>query len=280
MNNSLFQTTKDIIGNTILLFDSNRSKECCEFAIENNIGIISLYPEVYTAKDLEPMLPISTFIKGLLLDDKINYDNLNLFCNLTFLSVPDNGKDKVDLSVFPKLEMLACKFSQRLQGLEFCSKLKSLTLSNYKAKGKDLMALPALESLEHLSLIKSDITILQGIERYSNLKKLELFGASKLEVIAPLQELSNSLEEVQIEQCKKINDYESLGNVKSLKKIILSESGEVKSLAFVKELPQLKFISFWGTNVLDGNIKYCEGIDYVGFDNKKHYTHKSEQFKK
>ena len=54
----------------------------------------------------------------------------------------------------------------------------------------------------------------------------------------------------------------------------------MKSLAFVKELPHLEFISFWDTNVLDGNIKYCEGINYVGFDNKRHYTHKSEQFKK
>jgi Leucine-rich repeat (LRR) protein len=63
-----------------------------------------------------------------------------------------------------------------------------------------------------------------------------MFSASKLETIAVLQDLSNSLEEIQIEQCKKIDDFEILGKIKSLKKIILSESGEIKSLAFVKSL--------------------------------------------
>ncbi len=280
MNNYKFETTKDSTGAKILLFDSNRAKECCDYSIANGIDIISLYPGIYLGKDLEPLIPISKFIKGLLLDDKVLYGNLNLFSNLTFLSVPDNGNDTVDLSSFTKLEMLACKLSNRLIGLESCSNLKSLTVSNYKSKIKDLSALPSLNNLEHLSLIKTDITTLQGIERFSNLKKLEMFSASKLETIAALQALSNSIEEIQVEQCKKINDYETLGKVKSLKKIILSESGEIKSLAFVKELPRLEFISFWGTNVLDGNIKYCEGINYVGFDNKKHYTHKSEQFKK
>lgn len=120
----------------------------------------------------------------------------------------------------------------------------------------------------------------QGVNNFNNLKRLEIFSASKLETIAALQVLLSSLEEIQVELCKKITDFETLGKVKSLKKIILSESGEIKSLAFVKDLPELEFISFWGTNVLDGNIKYCEGINYVGFDNKKHYTHKLEQFKK
>ncbi|HYM94363.1 MAG TPA: hypothetical protein VET23_09515, partial [Chitinophagaceae bacterium] len=261
-------------------FDTNRAVDCCHFAMAKGIKIISLYPEIYVAKDLKPLQPIEKYIEGLLLDEKISYDSLNRFTSLTFLSVPDNGNDTVDLSSFSKLEMLACNLSNRLQGLESCSNLKSLTVSNYKSKTKDLAALPSLNNLEHLSLIKTDITTLHGVERYNNLKKLEIFSASKLEAIAALQALSSSLEEIQVEQCKKIDDYETLGKVKSLKKIILSESGEIKSLAFVKELPLLEFISFWGTNVLDGNIKYCEGISYVGFDNKKHYTHKSEQFKK
>jgi Leucine-rich repeat (LRR) protein len=131
-----------------------------------------------------------------------------------------------------------------------------------------------------ISLIPPNIATLQGVNNFNNLKRLEIFSASKLETIAALQVLLSSLEEIQVELCKKITDFETLGKVKFLKKIILSESGEIKSLAFVKDLPELEFISFWGTNVLDGNIKYCEGINYVGFDNKKHYTHKLEQFKK
>jgi Leucine-rich repeat (LRR) protein len=248
----------------------------------NNLRYISIdYFQGYKAKDIAFLVQLKDFLEGLSVSETLfDYSIIKQLHKLKYLGIPDNGNDVIDLKNFPDIEMCGVTFSERLQGLESCSNLKSLTVSNYKSKIKDLSALPSLNNLEHLSLIKTDITTLQGIERFSNLKKLEMFSASKLETIAALQALSNSIEEIQVEQCKKINDYETLGKVKSLKKIILSESGEIKSLAFVKELPRLEFISFWGTNVLDGNIKYCEGINYVGFDNKKHYTHKSEQFKK
>jgi len=279
MNDNKIRTTKDSSGTTILLFDSDRAKECCDYAIKYKIDVISIYPEIYTAKDLKPIIPISKFVKGLLLEDYVQYDNLNLFDNLTFLSVPDNGKDIVDFSNFPCLERLSCKFSQRIRGIEFCNNLKSLSIGNFKSKTDNLSTLPLLNKLEHLSLIKTNINSLKGIERYYNLKQFELFNAPKIESIAPLKEISNCLVEIDIEGCKKIHDYEVLGNLKYLTKIKLIESGEIKTLAFVKNLPQLNFISFWGTNVLDGNLKFCKGINFVGFDNKKHYSHRKEQFK-
>jgi len=271
-----------INGQESLFINSDRLKECIEYLYSNNLRFITINSfQDYKAKDIAFLIQLKDFLEGLsILETHYDYSVVNELNKLKFLGIPDNGKDVIDLNNFPDIEMCGVTFSERLQGLESCSNLKSLTVSNYKSKAKDLSALPSLNNLEHLSLIKTDITTLQGIKGFSNLKKLEIFSASKLETIAALLVLSSSLEEIQVEQCKKINDYETLGKVKSLKKIILSESGEIKSFAFVKELPRLEFISFWGTNVLDGNIKYCEGINYVGFDNKKHYTHKSEQFKK
>ena len=55
------------------------------------------------------------------------------------------------------IETLACDFSNRLKGLENATKLRSLTISNYKSKNKNLLDLPVLTSLEHLNLIKPDI---------------------------------------------------------------------------------------------------------------------------
>jgi len=121
---------------------------------------------------------------------------------------------------------------------------------------------------------------MQGIERFVNLKELELYSASKLEELSALQSLSKTLVTIELENCKKIADYEILGRIPSLKKIILADSGQMESIAFVKNLTHLEHISFVGTNVLDGNIGHCEGIKFVGFDNKKHYSHKFEFFKK
>lgn len=271
-----------IDGIDSFLFDSDKVEMSLNYVKLNNIKRVMLNPfQGFTANNLESIMPLSDLIEELIIgSEKVNYDGLGKFNNLTMLGAVDNKKDIIDLNNFPNLTTLNCCVTDRLKGLENSVKLKRLTISDYKSKTKDLSTLPSLNNLEHLSLIKTDITTLHGVERYKCLKKLEIFSASKLEDIGALQFLSNSLEEIQVEQCKKINEYEILGKVKSLKKIILSESGEIKSLAFVKKLPRLEFISFWGTNVLDGNIKYCEGINYVGFDNKKHYTQKSEQFKK
>lgn len=271
-----------INGQESLFINSDRLSDCIKYLHSNDLRFITINSfQNYKAKDIAFLVQLKDFLEGLsVLETHYDYSVVNKLHKLKYLGIPDNGKDVIDLKNFPDIEMCGVAYSERLQGLESCSNLKSLTVSNYKSKAKDLSALPSLNNLEHLSLIKTDITTLQGIESFSNLKKLEIFSASKLGTISALQALSNSLEEIQVEQCKKINDYEALGKVKSLKKIILSESGEIKSLALVKELPLLEFISFWGTNVLDGNIKYCEGINYVGFDYKKHYTHKSEQFKK
>jgi hypothetical protein len=90
--------------------------------------------------------------------------------------------------------------------------------------------------------------------------------------------LSQSIETLFIESCKKITDYEILGNLKFLKKLRISDSGEIQSLSFIKQLKDLDFLSFWGTKVLDGDISHCEGIKFVGFDDKRHYNRKSKDF--
>ena len=269
-------------GQEFLFINSDRLIDCINYLRNNSSCFIAINSfQGYKANNIAFLAQLKDFLEGLsILETHYDYGVVNELTKLKYLGIPDNGRDVINLKKFPDIEMCGITFSDRVKGLESCSKLKSLTLSNYMSKSKNLWTLPALDNLEHLSLIKTDIRTLEGIERFGNLKKLEIFSASKLEKIAALQSISNHLEEIQIERCKKIKDYEILGKVKFLKKIILSESGEIKSLAFVKKLSRLELISFWGTNVLDGDIKYCEGINSVGFDNKRHYTHKSDQFKK
>ena len=274
-----FKTTKGTDGSICFLFDSNRPSESCAFALKNNIKKITLYPNVYFANNLDPILPLSDYIEGLLLDDRISYDNLDVFINITFLSVPDNKRDFVDLSCFKKLESLSCDYSNRILNLNMCVNLKTLSIGNYKSKTMDLTEFPILINLIKLSFFKTNILTLKGIENLIGLKEIGIYSSSNLTNIDSLKFLSNSLEEIQIERCKQISDYNILGELKSLKKIILSESGEIETISFIQNLSNLKFFSFWGTNVLDGNLNYCLKIDYIGFDDKKHYSHKSGYFK-
>ena len=277
-----FKITTGTDGVDKLLFDSNRAKECIEFAIKHNIKRVVLNPSHgYTENNLDAIIPIKDFIEGLIIgSEKIRTEKLHLFRHLIFLGLPDNKIDVIDLSNFPDLQTLACEYTERLKSLEVVNKLKSLTISDYKPQSGDLLSFPHLNLLQHLSLIKTGFVNLGGIAKLTSLKKLEIFIAPKLGMLNQLIPLSDHLEEIQLEQCKKINDYEILGKLHALKKIILTDSGNIKTLAFLELLPSIELVSFWGTNVLDGNLNYCDGINYVGFDNKKHYNHKSEYFKK
>ncbi|MGV8096315.1 MAG: hypothetical protein AB2L24_31050 [Mangrovibacterium sp.] len=272
-------TGKD--GYEALFINSSRIDDCINFLTENNYKSITVNSfQGYSLKDLNFLDKLKDLVESIVIGEN-HYDIsiINTLHKLRYLGIADNKKDVIDLSNFPELETLACDFSDRLKGLESANKLRSLTISNYKSKNKNLLGFPALLSLEHLNLVKPDINSLQGIEKFTKLKRLEIYGASKLDDIGDVSNLK-SLEQISIEKSKNIKDYEALKDLSNLKKLMLTESGDIKTLAFVKSLPYLEFISFWGTNVLDGNISYCEGIDYVGFDNKKHYSHKSEQFKK
>ncbi len=269
-------------GSELLIIESSKLEACIKYVLDGNINAIIInHFQGYELSEINFLNRLTKVLEGLHIPEtKFDLKGINSLHKLRFLGLADNKKDVVDLINFPNLENLACDYSIRLRGLEYCKNLKFLSLTRYKTKTKDLSLLPSLPHLKELSLFITDIDCLQGIEKYGTLKKLELFRASKLETIKDLETLPNSIEEIQIEQSKKIQDYEILGNLHYLEKIILSDAGEIKTLSFLKTLPNLKFISFVNTNVLDGDLSFCEGIEYVGFINKRHYSHKFEQFNK
>ena len=43
----------------------------------------------------------------------------------------------------------------------------------------------------------------------------------------------------------------------------------------INNLKELNCFSFVGSTVVDGDLNFCEGIEYVSFTDKKHYSHKS-----
>jgi len=269
-------------GIEFLIIESSKLDACIKYVLDGNINAITINCfQGYELTEISFLNQLTNVLERLHIPEtKFDIKGINSLHKLRFLGFSDNKKDIVDLINFPNLENLACDYSIRLKGLKYCKNLKFLSLTRYKTKRKDLSLLPLLPHLKELSLFVTDIDCLHGIEKYGTLKRLELFSATKLERIKDLETVSNSIEEIQIEQSKKIQDYEIIGNLHSLEKIILSNAGEIKTLSFLKTLPNLKFISFVNTNVLDGDLSFCEGIKYVGFINKRHYSHRFEQFNK
>jgi hypothetical protein len=281
------QIVEGMDGAQTLIFDDSRADLCIRVAREYGFKRLNVSSyNAYASRDLKAIMPLSDFVEELSIgqsSDKsrqISYEGLEEFRELRVLSMPDNGRDVVDLSSFPDLGSLQCNITKRLKGLETCAKLEWLGANSFNSASKDLTTLPPLLNLKHLTLGITNVVTLDGIDRFGNLRELEVYRATKLEYVAALRDLSGTLEELDIEACKRVKDFESLGRIRSLKRLHLSESGVMKSLAWVQELPHLEFLTFWGTNVLDGDVSYCEGIGYCAFDNKRHYNRKSEDFER
>ncbi|MFZ1699393.1 MAG: hypothetical protein WBO10_08585 [Pyrinomonadaceae bacterium] len=83
---------------------------------------------------------------------------------------------------------------------------------------------------------------------------------------------------IEIDECKKIENYVVMGDLENLERLLIIKSGPIASLDFLKSLYKLDFFSFGGTNIANGDLSPCLGIRYVGFDDKKHYSHKFRDF--
>ncbi|MFC4305961.1 hypothetical protein [Cohnella boryungensis] len=181
----------------------------------------------------------------------------------------------IDLSRLQHVEEMAIEMNKHVLNLEKCKQLKELRIWKYKKN--NLEELFGLTNLNSITITQSTLVTLDGCNRFDKLERVELNYMSKLEDVNQLTDLADTLKVLRIESCKKIN-FDSLHQLKNLEKLSLLDSGSIPSLSFVKSLPKLKFLVFSKTNVVDGDLSYCEGIEYVAFDNKKHYTHKSKDF--
>ncbi|SMC78558.1 leucine-rich repeat domain-containing protein [Cellulophaga tyrosinoxydans] len=269
-----------IDGSKTLLIESDRLNECINYVLEGHAKSIFInYFQGYLLPEIDFLSKLSDVLEGLHLpESKFNIEVVNSLHKLKYLGIADNKIDNLNLSNFPNMVSLACEYSPRLKNLESCKNLTNLTITGYKPRSKDLEELSVHTKLEELHLFKPDILNLKGIENCTQLKKIEIFSARNLTILNALTPLNN-LNSLELFQCKNIQDFDQLGNLKNIKKIILSECGEIKNLKFLKELKELEFFSFWDTTVLDGNLNYCNGIKFVGFKDKREYTHKVNDFK-
>jgi len=136
--------------------------------------------------------------------------------------------------------------------------------------------------LLYLELNWANIKDFTGIEKFKNLKRLELHYCIKLESDKGLDQINESLEFLHINQSKKFKFTNELLQLKELKVLCLNACGPIDNLDFLSNYPNLLDFRFCDTNILDGNLKPIlehPTIRTVGFLNKKHYNFKFEKIK-
>jgi hypothetical protein len=186
---------------------------------------------------------------------------------------------ELDFRKLPELKELRATWHSKWAGSIAASNLKTLAISKLPASFKDLETFSKMESLEQLEIVQCQIESLSGVEKIPSLRALSVSYAPQLRDISALDSAKALLETVKLENCGKISSYEPLGQVKSLRKLVLTKCSPIPSLQIFSELEKLKFISFVNTIVLDGNMRLLlllPSLEYAGFLHRRGYNMKSE----
>ena len=173
---------------------------------------------------------------------------------------------------------LSVEFNRNIVGMEQLKKLNKLSLWNYKPKSKNLSEISELKAVQELEIIKSSINSLKGSGNLLNLERLKLGYLNQLSYIDELERIRERLKALNFESCKKIVNHEYVACLNNLEELSFNECGNIETINFIDKMPNLKRFIFMGTNIIDGNLQFCERLEYVAFTNKKHFSHKKFWF--
>jgi hypothetical protein len=270
-----FKFASGPLNRNVIIIEDQRIDDYVHYINQNDIRSIYINSGYYHLDNvdcLERVQRIETINIGAAIS---NFDGLYRSSESIKVLLLGDITGPIDLLRMKHVEEMAIEMNKHVLNLEKCKQLKELRIWKYKKN--NLEELSGLTNLNAITITQSTLVTLDGCNRFDKLERVELNYMSKLEDINQLAELADTLKVLRIESCKKIN-FDFLHRLKNLEKLSLIDSGSIPNLSFVKSLPKLKFLVFSKTNVIDGDLSYCEGIEYVAFDNKKHYTHKSKDF--
>ena len=121
------------------------------------------------------------------------------------LSIDNQSRtNPVRLDILPALQKLWIhKYGKNMLGLPDCTGLQELRLWNYAPKCRNLRELERLQNLTKLELIQPRIDSLEGIERISSLRSIEVFYSRTLKDVSALENCPG-LEKIVLEHVPKI----------------------------------------------------------------------------
>jgi Leucine-rich repeat (LRR) protein len=247
--------------------------ECVSYILENQIFKVAL--ENVT----EAMFPDLSFFKKLGISSlAINSSSLNLskFPVLETLQelYLNDFQGLVICSAFPGLKFCAMDWEKKFRNPLRGCQLETLYIRSFSPPSFDLREIDEQRLLSHLHITQTSIITLRGVESLESLAQLEIHYAPKLIDIASVAALKKNLRALSLFNAKNIENLDVISGLTNLETLILNGLGDIPTIKFIRNLPNLTELRLYETNVVDGDMSPCLEIFDVGFTNRKHYTHK------
>lgn len=252
-----------------------------DFLLENEVQELELNDgKGWTGVNLDFLKDLPDLKSIIIIDLKIkSIEPIHNLKELVSLNVITYSKDPINFKSFPKLVECGFEWIKGSESLFEMSNLKKLFINRYNKNDSDVFS--KLVNLESLSILNSQIENLLGI---SSLRKLQNLRLGNLKKISTLQGLENlkDLETLEIQKCKGISDVSVIFNLTKLKQLFLIDMGNISSINGIENLTSLnEFLFYESTNISDGDLiplKNLPSLRKISFQNRKHYTLKSEDF--
>jgi len=263
----------EVFKDTMYIDSAIPIEETINYIQKNKIdSIIINYANGFEGDSIEALCELKEVKKiDILLMDNLDISCIRKMTHLEELSYNDEFDFDLDFSVFSKLKSISFDWNKKVKNLSTLKNLEHLGMSRYKDTN---VLLSNFTKLKSLSLTQGNLNSLNFLENYKFLKRLNLAYLPRLADISCLNEVSKTLEELSITNCKKL-EWHKFPELKSLKKLLI-EGAILDDINFVKNLPKLEHLAIMGakTDILNGDISPAINIKYVGIDNKKHYNYK------
>src|SRR5262249_52476741 len=130
-------------------------------------------------------------------------------------------------------------------------------------------------------LLGGPISSLEGLGALAKLRSLRLGDLRKLKSLEGIQNLTE-LKSLEINTCRAIESIDQLSQLTNLEELYLNNLGKIRSLKPLIPLKRLMRFTFSeSTEILDGDLSpllSLPNLGLVSFQNRKHYSHKREDF--
>lgn len=188
----------------------------------------------------------------------------------------------IDFRLLLRLRRLHFNWRPRGETALECTGLEELSVSGLPHG--DLRALAKLRNLRRLRVANTRrLESLAGIDTLPQLQQLSLIDLPCLRSLAGVEGLGQTLERLDVDSCRRIDDVEPLAAVTALRRLSLASCGQVASLRPLLGLARLEQFYFTEATVIaDGDLSVLLGLPSLReawFMDRRHYSHRREEIR-